>query len=132
MTIVPVHDEEAFLDNAIFGYHDRWAEQIVEDNASAGENILWATAVPAGEIWHLEKVALFNANTALSYYEVRIESPLALMRLVCGKALAASTWVTSSESLTLREGDQAYVAFGGCTAGDTLIAQFWGRKMKVA
>ena len=118
--------------NLIFGYNDRYAQQVSNLNASAGSNYLFGTTVPAGEIWVVGTMAASNVNTISSGISVGVYDGATYYTLTAKKSPAAAEWVPWSGIMVLKEGDRLFAWFGACAAGDDLFFNANGYKMKVA
>ena len=115
----------------LFGYTDRWFEQVVIADAAAGNNFLDAAPVPSGYVYVSSVIAGVDATSNLAeilfgikigetyYYMKRVPTP--------GVAIYAE-W---SGAGIFKAGDIPMVVMTGVTAHDVLVANFWGYKMAV-
>jgi len=118
-------------ENALFGYYDRYFEQVLKTVTIAGWNFLFTVAPPAGEIYVVNSAAAINVETnptsmqfgidigGLRFYTYRVALP------------GANTYVPWSATQILKEDDRGVVAVEGCDIGDHLLYHVWGYKMKV-
>ena len=116
----------------LFGYSDRLADQVVNDNASAGTNTLTGTTVPAGEIHVVQMVAATDYNNDTTRIQIRANGGTVTMPLADELTVTAGHWVTNTANIVLKAGDYLDCNFYGCTAGDDLYLRWWGYKMEAA
>ena len=113
----------------LFGYYDRLAGKTVNDNATAGTNIVDSATVPAGELWVVQLIAGLNLNTAVTSIRLILVAGSISCGLLDEVPAAANRWVTWTGEIVLKEGDKIQAAFLGCTAGDDIILIWWGYKV---
>ena len=118
--------------NLTWGYNDRWLEQVVVAPAPAGWNFLETAAVPAGYVYVAHVVVgvdqitnpaeiLFGINVGGSrYYFNRQPAP------------GVNVYAFWTANQVFKSTDKGVVAIGGVVLNDSLVAQWWGYKMKVA
>jgi len=116
----------------VWGYSDRWYEQVSNINAGAGNNDLSTAVVPSGYIYRAEwQVAL---NTARSPTTIWFASWAGATKRIYyeqpGSGQAKRAY--SPIPVTLKAGDKIGVTIGGCEAGDDIYYRVWGYKMRVA
>ena len=116
----------------IFGYYDRLAGQVVNLNASAGENILTGDAVPAGEIWILQAICALDSTSNVSRIYIRANTGTVACVITDVYSIAAGHWFAAATNMVMKTGDYLNCTFAGCTAGDYLYFRWWGYKMKVS
>lgn len=117
--------------NTPFGYDDRLAEEKNKIGSLPGNNDLSPLTVPAGEMWCVTQMCLFNASSINSAQMVYLKCgslviyvdhlsnvPSGIPRILQGR------WY-------LKEGDYVVFRFYGCTSGDNLFTSLHGYKMQV-
>jgi hypothetical protein len=117
--------------NTVWGYSERWFEQVHIPSAVAGWNFLETEAVPAGYVYRSAAFAAMNQTTnptaiqlginvsGTRYYVERVPLP------------GVDIYVGWQGNGVYKPGDKALAAIGGCEIGDVLIFNVWGYKMKV-
>jgi len=115
----------------VFGYSDRWAEN-VSDIASGASNAVAQTAVvPAGCIYVLQQAEAFH-NAAAA---VELSATPTVGALVCPlvHSLGADPWVHYSwtGSLVLKAGDRITATATAPGDGKIVYLNVWGYKMKI-
>lgn len=116
----------------IWGYTDRWVENIIELNAVAGVNVIQSAAVSVGYVYELNAANTFN-NTSVSGQYLEVVCGAVVIRLNGTVGVAAGTVTpTFPIGIRLKEGDYVRALFTGCVAGDDLYLRIAGVKMKVA
>jgi len=132
MTTVPVHDEDAFLTNLIFGYNDRHSEHKHVIAPASAAYTLDFTAVPAGEVWIIQAIFGRNANSPMDFLLLCVHDGANDAPLYIATSPAAGSWHAWTGSVVCKAGDKVRLYFYNATVGDNLIAHAWGYKMKVA
>jgi hypothetical protein len=118
-------------DNLLWGYGGQVLEQKVNLAAIVGNNFLIHTAVPAGEVWAINGVSAVDINTA-TRIQAGIYDGGTLFPVWDFGTPAASVYVaTPAENIVLKTGDQIYVFFFNCVAGDDIYSNIWGYKMRI-
>jgi hypothetical protein len=117
--------------NLVWGYNDRWLEQVNATVTVAGWNFLETAAVPSGYVYVLAAYAAVNQTrdptsimlginiSGARYYVKRTATP------------GANIYVDWSVAAPFKVGDKALAAIEGCQIGDILTFNVWGYKMKV-
>lgn len=118
--------------NLTWGYADRWSEQVIELNASAGTNSLLTTAVPAGYVYILQAASVRDVNTAATREAIMaFNGSVAYWLMVKDTATVNMPYMWQGE-IVLKAGDQVRGYFEGCALNDDLYLQCWGYKMRVS
>lgn len=115
----------------LWGYNDRYAEDLGGTKSGAGQYSANSTAVPAGEIWVVNFVTLRNHTAARGAALLMVYDGSAYYRFVYDATPAQSVPLTYTGNLALKEGDFINVRMDTCQDGDTIHAGVWGYKMKV-
>ena len=115
----------------LWGYYDRWQEDLSETKVGAGNYTKLSTAVPAGYVYILEAAVARNAT--------RAAGPASVQMLVAGTGIPL-VWVASivqfepvlfSRRVTLKEGDQIRLVIAACQDLDEIEAFVHGYKMRL-
>ena len=118
--------------NLLWGYYDRWAEDLSGDAGATGEYSDSTVAVPSGYVYVAKLIFLRNISHACS-------SPS--FWFTCGgvdyfvsytATLAQYIPVIWNGEVALKAGDQVGIYVGGCTEGDDVKTGVLGYKMKIA
>ena len=115
----------------IFGYYDRLAGQVVNDNASAGNNTLTGNPVPAGEIHVIQAVSVVDITSNVTRIYLRANAGAISCIIADEYSVTAGHWVIALPNIVMKAGDYLSCIFYDCTAGDDLYLRWWGYKMKV-
>lgn len=115
----------------LWGYYDTVSEAVVDLNLVAGTNLLYGTAVPAGEIWIV--------TTVVGRYDGAVATVLYAGCTVDGVAVSAvsavpptsEVWYPGVGQFILREGDKVYCFIYDAAAGDDGFLRYSGYKMKL-
>ncbi len=118
-------------ENAVWGYYDRWLEQVVNASSAAGTVFLETAAVPAGYVYVAHCVSAIDQVTnptdihiginigGARYYFNRTPTPgINIRAFFIGEQV-------------FKAGDKACATFAGCALHDVLVAEWWGYKMRV-
>ena len=116
----------------LFGYYDRLVGQVVNDNASPGDNTLTSDNVPDGELWVVQICCASDINSNVTRIYIQANSPTIPCIIAEEYSVAAAHWVISSREIVLKPGDCLSCKFFGCTAGDDLYLRYWGYKVRVS
>ena len=114
-----------------WGYTDVYIENVRTNDAVAGLNDLDGSLVPAGEVWVVTNVVLFNTDSATTIIDMQVWlSPDAVLVRRVRDAIAnySAEW---AGQVYLKAGYRMRAEFSGCTLNDNLRANFLGYKMAV-
>jgi len=117
--------------NTIWGYKDRWYENVQDVKSGAGNFTLQTAVVPAGYIYRCDLITSVNVNTVLNHiHEVYAGGTGVPFATYAG--VGANIWQpTFPLGFVLKEGDRMGVSFVSCLDGDTLVMRVIGTKMAV-
>lgn len=118
--------------NIPFGYYDRYAEALGNLSATLGNNFLYGTVVPAGQIWVVTAVNIFNNTTAAGTTSFGSYDGATYFTVADSKYLTPTRVLNWGGSMFAKAGDKFYGYFSACEAGDDIYVRFMGYKMKVA
>ena len=115
----------------LWGYTDRWLEQVVIADAAAGDNFLDATAIPAGYVYVASVIAGVDttSNPAEILFGIKIGGAYYYMKRV--PLPGVNVYGEWSGAGIFKAGDKPTVVMTGCTLHDVLVANYWGYKMAV-
>lgn len=116
----------------LWGYTDRFAENLGGTKSGAGTYNKFTTAVPAGEVWIIEAVEAHNNTTNPSFVALYIYDGTTtfVLKVVSTPGIGVPTLVTGR--WTLKAGDKVGFDVGGCVDSDAIAGFAWGYKMDVA
>jgi len=115
-----------------WGYTGVVNQQVIDLNAAAGQNILSGSAVPAGEVWVIEVISVFNNTTACAKVVVDIVSDGQETELLYETTIVVGQRYIFDGRVTLNVGDYINVYFIDCVAGDDLYMRLHGNRMRVS
>jgi len=115
----------------LFGYTDRWAENLGTAAAPGGTYTGAGTAVPAGYVYVLQALSIANNTGARGMSRVWIRSATYFCFLGCVATPAQYEPCYFSGAIVLKEGDYAVVQQADAVAGDVIYAAAVGYKMKI-
>ena len=117
--------------NLLWGYHDRWFENLggtfVEDTIY----IKASTAVPEGYVYVMQMCTVRNVTRAPTTMSISVGYDDNWWYLEYDTTPAKLIPLISRTTMCLKEGDKARVAVAGCVADDVIEACVWGYKMMV-
>lgn len=116
----------------VFGYYERWAEDLGETKSGAGAFVSASTAVPAGEVWVLQCLHVRNETGARGAVTMFLMGGVDWSACAYVVAPGQGAPVLFQGPVTLREGDSLYVQQLACQDADVIRSAAWGYKMKVA
>lgn len=117
--------------NLLWGYNDQLFEKKVNLAALLGDNILYHTAVPAGEVWVVTGASAVDANTA-TRIQLGMSGGGTFSIIWDYGTPAPGVWVaTPAENIVLKAGALMWTDFLVCAVGDDIYSSIWGYKMKV-
>jgi hypothetical protein len=118
--------------NLLWGYNDRWLEQVVNLAAPLGWAYLDSAAVPPGYVYIAHATAGVNqvTNPAHVAHGINIGGARYWFNTVPTPGINVYACWTAVQ--VFKVGDKGTVGFEGCAAGDILVAQWFGYMMKVA
>lgn len=132
-THIHSYDDSGWVKNPIvWGYTDTWRERKFTLNATVGDHTLIHSTVPAGEVWVLENISVFNVTTAINYIRIYIAPVTNSYIFKQFNSPVANTPDSYTGRFTLKEGDKIRVLFNGCVANDDIYSDVVGYKMKVS
>jgi len=117
-------------DSLPLGYSGRWAEAVINGNASAGTNILTTQVVPTGFVYSLQGMSSVNWTSGSDHKHFLILYGLSCFlryEAIIGPGAHFGSYPVSTLMIP---GDYVRVEFHGCTAGDSLYVTVWGMKTK--
>jgi hypothetical protein len=108
------------------GYSAIKSEQVTNLNAAAGTNTVDSGTVPAGEIWTINNISVFNNTSNItSIYGYAIIGGVGV-QIIYKAAPLASIATLYQGNLVLSPGDKISIVFFGCVAGDDLYLTYCG------
>lgn len=108
---------------------DSYREREYVANAPAGQNILTATAVTAGNIWIIEHMLAYNETSAITRLELALWYDGGYVYLRRDVTVAANTEIVWTGQLTLVEGEYVGAVFSGCNLNDNIALEIAGYKV---
>jgi hypothetical protein len=118
--------------NLIFGYHDAYGERARERDASAGDNVLEGTHVPAGEVWIVTSLLGYAGNTVITKLSIGIYDGTTYKNVAIKPSPAINVGVQTQGFWPMKEGDRIFGYFSGCGASEDIIIEAIGYKMKLS
>jgi len=115
----------------LWGYTDRWNQEVSNLSAAAGSNTLTCTAVAAGYVHVLQGVTVVDLNSATTQAQIRLPMGSQNLYLLSNAGGAAGTRQSWQGQLTMKQGDTVQGILGGCTLNDDIYLAVWGYKMKI-
>ena len=116
----------------VWGYSAVYQESAVNNDAAAGTNYLSGAVVPAGEVWVLTNIIVWDLATANSYINLMLHDGVNVHVIHRKKGPTADVAEEWSGHVYLQAGDKLYCGFYGCALHDVLSMTGFGYKMKVA
>ena len=117
--------------NTIWGYNDRWFEEIHYWFSAGGNYSVKTTVVPAGYVYRCQFIGSLNADSLCAQFHV-VNADTVPVMIDGWPAVPLNEWQnTFPLDITLKEGDSIACDFYGCTAGDDLFLRVWGDMMVV-
>jgi len=116
----------------LWGYSDRWHEDLGGTQSGAGTYSGYTTAVPAGYVYVLQVASLRNASGARGRMYIQVYSNSTFVELASALTPAQNWSLVSQATIVLKEGDRVQILQTTCSDGDTLYGGAWGYKMKIA
>jgi len=117
--------------NVIFGYSDRWHENLGNTAGADGTYQSATGPVPNGYVYVLQHIYITNETGARGKATVYAQDDVSLVKLNVTIAPGQNEITDWTGSVTLRYGDRAGVTMESCLTGDVLNAHLWGYKMQV-
>lgn len=118
--------------NLTWGYNDRWVENLGTPADAGGGYFKASTAVPAGEVWTLQSIALSNQSGVRGIAFLGLICGGVTCILACNAAPPLNIPVLVTGAFTLKAGDIAFVQQLATVLNDVIVASVTGYKMKVA
>lgn len=116
----------------VWGYYNRWLNDLSGTKDGDGVYDAPTTAVPAGSVYVLECISIRNKTRAPSKIEASIVSGGETYVIAVDTTPAQWIPLVYSSRLTLKEGDQIAISVEGCLDNDVLVGAAWGYEMKIA
>jgi hypothetical protein len=116
----------------IFGYTDRYAENLGGTKSGAGIYTGSMTAVPAGNIIVANYLMARNTITAPTFITLHAYDGTNYYLFTRTATPGAANPVQWDGSFVLKEGDYLEVRVHGCLDADVIEAVVWGYKMAIA
>jgi hypothetical protein len=113
------------------GYSGTVSELKTDLNASAGNNTLASTAVPAGEIWTVQAIHAYNLNRAATTINIYATVGGIAVYLATGAPDAVSLMSHWSGAITLEENDTLSALFTGTVLDDDLYFGYLGMRTDI-
>lgn len=119
----------AWIKGEKLAYIDRYFQLAFNANAAAGTNLLVSTTVPAGEVWRVTLVSMYNWNTACTRLSLWLHDPTLSIQFAIDMAPVAIRPLVYSGELVLKAGDYIRAVFTGCVLNDNIYLGLNGYKM---
>lgn len=116
----------------IFGYTDRWVENLGGTKSGAGLYSVDGTAVPSGYVYVVQALSLGNMSGARGALFLKVISGATVIGLGYIATPVQYQAVISLGVIVLKEGDAVRVQQLACLDGDVLQGGVWGYKMAIA
>lgn len=115
----------------LWGYTDRYSEDLGGTKSGAGQYVGTGTSVPAGEVWTVNFVTLRNQTGSRGAGLLMVHDGSLYYRFAYEASSTQSIPLIFTGSLPLKEGDYIQVRMDACSDNDVLQAGVWGYKMAV-
>jgi len=115
----------------LWGYTDRWQQEVVNLAAAAGTNNLSTTAVPSGYVYILQAATVLDVTSATVGLHLYLVGGTFNYYLALSAGGAAATRLIWNGEVALKAGDIVRASLVGCTLNDDIYLYVWGYKMKV-
>lgn len=113
------------------GYSGQIIDDVTDLNADAGFNIVDGNVVPAGEIWVITQISIFNLTSATTLHFIALIGSAGTLRVERNSGGAAALLTTVQGYWLLVKDDFLRASFDGCTAGDDLHLQYAGWRIDI-
>lgn len=117
--------------NLLWGYHDRWYEDLGGDRDGDGTYTAHSTAVAAGYVHVVEFVSFRNITGSRGAVQLRAKVGVLFWILKYNATPVLNVPDIAYGPFTLKEGDQVTVRQSACLDNDELEAVVWGYKMRI-
>lgn len=117
--------------NLLWGFYDRFEENLSETKSGDGAFQAYSTVVPAGEVHVLQNAHLVNNTRAGGVTTISLYGTGGPYYVATGAAPAVNVGVIINGAWVLKAGDKVRLRMNTCLDGDSIIAGVWGYKMKV-
>lgn len=114
------------------GYTGIVREQKKDLSASADEDTLETTAVPANTVYVLDRITAWDQNNALTDLAIEINSSGSLFLLDWKLSLSAAQKVTIEKKILLGPAETIKAFFYGTVANDDIYLEILGHKWAIA
>lgn len=131
LTALQIIDGFADEDNVLFGYNDRYAENLSHTMTETATYQMDFTVVTEGEVWVVESIAARDAGTIVRIFLRGRTNAGTLINLADETPAAATNWVLWGGRLVLKYQDHVRITFQAAQDADALEGHVWGYKMKV-
>lgn len=117
--------------NLLWGYNDALHDQAIDNNVSAGTDSVDGSAVPANELWVVQRIISHWAGTSCTKTLVILVSDSTQHVLDADFSPASGVYLITEGPLVMKEGDFLRLTGEGLTAGDDLRIYWHGYKMDI-
>lgn len=117
--------------NVIWGYKDRWTQDLSETKSGDGDFLKWVPQVPAGYVYVVQFAYMRNDTGQRGAAEIEAYNGMHYWTLERDDSLAANELLSWVGNLVLKESDQLNFFMGSCLNGDVMHAGVWGYTMEV-
>lgn len=117
--------------NAIFGYFDRWHENLGAIAGASGTYQSMTGPVPNGYVYVLQHIYITNQTGSRGKATVHVQHDVSQVDLNVTVAPNQYEITDYIGSITLRYGDRAGVIMESCIEDDVVDAHLWGYMMQV-
>jgi len=116
----------------IWGYYDRWGEDLGATKSGDGTYNAITTAVPAGYVYVLQGISLVNISGARGMMRFYAEVGVPYYTVAVSVTPAQYVPLVFVGNGVLKAGDSVVVNQLSCLNGDVLYGGVWGYKMKLS
>lgn len=117
--------------NFIFGYNDRYSEDVNATSTGAAGTYAYGTAVPADEVWVVESISFYHNDGAARRGVIGVYDGTRYAWFVDQASLAALTYLPWTGRVTLKAGDKVALYVAALANGKHIVGVAWGYKMKL-
>ncbi len=123
VTVIPGSGEK------LFGFSGIVSEEKSNTNLSAGNNALYGSSVPAGEVWVIKQVTLRYVGTSPTRIYAHLSVGGVAVELLDVESPVSGARNPAAVDVLLEEGDKVIARVEGATAGDDFYLRYCGYKL---
>jgi len=117
--------------NLLWGFNDRYSENVSNTNLGAGTQTVWGTAVPTGYIYVVKAISACTVSSTVTDLRVGVYDGTNVCYTLTKTPPVSGQWYGEVCDVPMKAGDKAFAQVYTASVGDQLYFYVWGYAMRI-